>query len=278
MIGLAVSAILSGALIAGWLASRSNSAGRDASPPGGARAVLAYGTRAWASELLTQINLRFDLVLLGAYAGAAQAGIYSVALSTTSIAWVLMAAFAISALPRSARLNAEHGRAALEAADRDAGDARTIRHTVLVIPAVAGAELLLAVGIPLFYGGGFDRSIVLGLILLPGSLLLGVGMTATATLLGRGHTRIVLKIGLAVVPATVAAYALAIPAGGATAAAIVSSFSYSAYAALAVAALSRVSALGGLELLRPGRADIDDYRSLALRGAARLRGTTVSPQ
>jgi O-antigen/teichoic acid export membrane protein len=280
VIGFAAAAILSGTLIAAWLALRSGDRDRrDAGPPGGARAVLAYGVRAWASELLTQVNLRLDLVLLGAYAGAAQAGIYSVALSTTSVAWVLMAAFAISALPRSARMHAEHGRAALEAADRDAGDARTIRHTVLVIPAVAAAELLLlTVGIPLFYGAGFDRSIVLGMILLPGSLLLGVGMAAAAALLGRGRTRAVLKVGLAVVPATIGAYLLAIPAGGATAAAIVSSASYAAYALLAVAALSRVSTLRGPELLRPRRADVEDYRSFAVEGISRLRGGTVSPR
>ncbi len=278
VIGFAASTILSGTLIASWLVRQSGGSRDEASPPGGARAVLSYGARAWASELLTQINLRLDLVLLGAYAGAAATGVYSVALSTTAVAWLLMAAFAISALPRSARLHAEHGRAALTAADRDAGDARTIRHTVLVIPAVAAGELLLlAVGIPLFYGGGFDRSIVLGLILLPGSLLLGVGMAAVAIMLGRGHTRPVLKIGLAVVPATVAAYLLSIPSGGSTAAAVVSSASYAIYAALAVAALSRVTDLGGAELLRPRRADVDDYRSLALQSAARLRGGSPMP-
>jgi O-antigen/teichoic acid export membrane protein len=266
VIGFAAAMILGGAGVAAWLTVRARGARRDASPPGGARAVLAYGTRAWASEVLTQVNLRADLVLLGAYAGAAEAGVYSVALSTTSIAWVLTAAFAISALPRAARLHAEKGRFALDAAGRDASDARTIRHTVLIIPAVAATELLLlGVGIPLFYGAGFHRSIGLGLILLPGSLLLGVGMAAVAILLGRGRTGLVLRVGLAVVPATVAAYALAIPGGGAGGAAIVSSASYASYAALALLALRRASGLGTRELLRPRQADVEDYRSLARR-------------
>jgi len=279
VIGFAASMVLSGTGIAAWLMARSGEAHRDASPPGGPRAVLAYGTRAWASEVLTQVNLRVDLVLLGAYAGAAEAGIYSVALSTTSVAWVLTAAFAISALPRSARLHAEHGRFALGAADRDASDTRTIRHTVLVIPAVAAAELLLlGVGIPLFYGADFHRSIGLGLILLPGSLLLGVGMAAVAILLGRGRTGLVLRVGLAVVPATIAAYAIAIPTGGASGAAIVSSASYAAYAALSLLALRRASGLGARELLRPRRADVEDYRSLARRGFARFGRSTVSPR
>jgi O-antigen/teichoic acid export membrane protein len=280
VIGFAASVVLSGTAIAAWLAAQSRQASQAASPPGGARAVLAYGTRAWMSELLTQVNLRADLVLVGAYVGATEAGVYSVALSTTSIAWVLTAAFAISALPRSARLHAEHGRAALGAAERDSSDARTIRHTVLVIPAVAIAELaLLAIGIPLFYGDVFHRSVGLGLILLPGSLMLGVGMAAVAVLLGRGETSRVLWVGLAVVPATIAAYAIAIPASGdATGAAIVSTVSYAAYAALALLALHRVSGLRGRELLLPRRADLDDYRSLTRRSIERIsRRASAAP-
>lgn len=277
VIGFAASVALSGTAIAVWLVTRAAHAGADASPPGGPRAVLAYGVRAWASELLTQVNLRADLVFLGAYAGAAAAGVYSVALSTTSIAWVLTAAFAISALPRSARLHAEHGRARIDAAERDAADARTIRHTVLIIPAVAAAELLLlTVGIPVFYGADFHRSIGLGLILLPGSLLLGVGMAAVAVLLGRGRTAPVLAVGLAVVPATVAALAIAIPAGGATGAAIVSTLSYTVFTALALLALGRACGLRGRELLLPRREDVEDYRGLAARGLARFGGGTVS--
>ena len=71
--------------------------------------------------------------------------------------------------------------------------------------------LLLLIGIPLLYGDEFDRSIDLGLILLPGSLLLGLGMAAIAILLAGGETRRVLRICLRSCPATVVAYALAIP-------------------------------------------------------------------
>ena len=146
------------------------------------------------------------------------------------------------------------------------------RHAVLFVPAVAiGILLLLTVGIPLFYGAAFHRSIGLGLILLPGSLLLGLGMVAIAILLGRGETARVLRVCLLVVPATVVACLVAIPAGGATAAAIVSSASYLAFTLVAVLQLGAASGLTGRELLLPRRADLGDYRSLASRGIARLR-------
>ncbi len=272
VIGLAVATVGSGIAAIGWLAMASRRSTRHASPPRGLRGVLAFGLPAWASELLMQLNLRIDLILVGTYAGAAAGGVYSVALSTTSIAWTVMAAFAISALPRSARLQAESERNLIEIADRHASDARTTRHAVLAMPPMGVAiVLLLTVGIPLFYGDSFDRSIELGLILLPGSLLLGLGMAAVAILLAGGETRRVLRLCLAIVPATVVAYALAIPGGGTTAAAIVASLSYAAFTALAVAELRTASGLAARELLLPRRSDLADYRQLASRGIDRAR-------
>lgn len=272
VIGLGVATVASGLGIAAWLLRGPGREAVAARLPGRVPAVIRFGLKAWGSELLMQVNLRVDLILVGLYAGATAGGVYSVALSTTGIAWVVTAAFAVSALPRSARLQAHSERGLIEARERDSRDARALRHAVLVIPvAAAGILALLAVGIPLFYGSEFHRSISLGLILLPGSLLLGVGMAAVSILLGRGEAMRVLRVGLAVVPATVLACLLAIPSGGATAAAIVSSCSYAGFALLAVGQLHAVSglALGGL--LVPRRADLDDYRELTRRVLSGLR-------
>jgi O-antigen/teichoic acid export membrane protein len=276
IIGLAVATVGSGLAVVFWLSRTSRHSSLDISPPGGLRAVFAFGLPAWASELLIQLNLRIDLILVGSYLGAADGGVYSVALSATSIAWLVMAAFAISALPRSARLQADSERDLITTSARRASDARTTRHAVLAMPVVGiGVVLLLTIGIPLLYGDSFDRSVELGLILLPGSLLLGLGMAAIAILLAGGETRRVLRACLAIVPATVVAYALAIPAGGATAAAIVASLSYAAFTVLAVAELRAASGLAVGELLIPGRSDLADYRNLAARGIDRARSRRV---
>jgi O-antigen/teichoic acid export membrane protein len=266
VIGMSAAMVITGTLIAAWLLRSGEAAGHVAAPPRGMRSVVSLGSRAWGSELLQQVNLRADLVLLGGFAGAAEGGVYSVALSTTSIAWILTEAFAISALPRSARLQAETERAVLEPTVRDSSDSRILRHAVLVIPAVAAMEaVLLLVGLPIFYGSAFHRSIGLGFILLAGSLTLGVGRAALSMLLARGFANRVLAVGLAVVPVTVIAYVLAIPSGGATAAAIVSSGSYLAYTLLAVAVFSISTGISYGSLLVPGRADVDDYRQALAR-------------
>lgn len=272
VIGGALAMSLSGAMVAAWLLIGSNRDESPVHPPRGLRAVISFGSRAWGSELLQQVNLRADLILVGAYAGAAEGGVYSIALSTTSIAWILTQAFAISALPRSARRHAASERDSADAVQRDAGDARLMRHTVLVIPAVAVAEaLLLAIGIPLLYGSDFHRSIELGFILLPGSLVLGVGLSALAILLGRGRGNLVLRVGLAVIPATVAAYLLAAPSGGATAVAIISSASYLVYSVIAVTALCFATGLPTRSLLVPGASDVGDYRIAAAGVLSRFR-------
>ncbi|MEA3059812.1 MAG: hypothetical protein QOE50_1224 [Sphingomonadales bacterium] len=275
VIGLAAAWVISGAVTAAWVLRRDRQEAEAKAPSGGILAVAAFGSRAWGSELLQQLNLRADLILLGAIAGAAEGGVYSVALTTTSIAWILTDAFAISALPRSARLHAESEREVLSSEDRDASDARLMRHTILVIPVVALFEAaLLLIGIPLFYGDAFHRSIGLGFILLPGSLALGVGRAALAILLAHGYANRVLGVGLAVVPATVVAYLLVLPSAGATGAAIVSSVSYVAYTVIGIAVLAATTGLSIRNLLLPGSSDLDDYRAGFGRGlayAARLR-------
>lgn len=260
VIAMAASVIASGALIATWLLA-AEAPRQTTAAPGGMRGVLAFGLRPWVSELLVQVNLRGDLILVGAYLGAAAAGIYSVALSATSVAWVLIEAFAISALPRSARLHAAGDLDSTAIALRDASAGRVMRHAVLAIPPVAlGAAALLAIGVPLFYGSEFGRSIDLGFILLAGSLAFGVGRAALAILLAHGRADRVLQVGMVIVPATVVAYLIAIPAAGLDAAAIVSSCSYLAFTALAVVALSRASRIALSALLVPRRTDVADYR------------------
>lgn len=266
VIALAVATFVAGVAIAIWLLAGPGGAGPDARPPGGPRAVTAYGLPVWGSELLTQVNVRAGLIAVGVYAGATASGIFSIGLSTANVVWMTIAAFAISALPRSARLQAGSERDTLSAADRDAGDARTIRHTVIAAPpAAVGGALLAIVGIPLFYGSALDASIEIALLLLPGSLLLGVGMAAVSILLARGRTGLVLATNLAVVPATIAVLALVVPSGGPTGAAVVSTLSFSAFALVALALLSTACRLPARDLLIPRAADLDDYRVLAAR-------------
>ena len=70
-----------------------------------ARRALRFGLQSWGANLLQQINYRFDVLILGAFAGASDVGVYSVALTLTSVAWVLPQALQTVLFPRVASLD-----------------------------------------------------------------------------------------------------------------------------------------------------------------------------
>ena len=185
--------------------------------------------------------------------------------------WILPQALGTVALPRVSALVAADS-AELEtphAAGLSAPMARrALRHGVLLAGAagvLVAALLLLA---PVIFGGGFDRTVGLGMIMLPGVIALALGRVMIALLLGLGRSNAVLAIGAAVVPAALAAYLLAVPGGGATAAAIVSCAAYLLTTLGAAVELGRA----GLPLWHssslPGRGDLAEYLD-ALRGRGR---------
>src|SRR5439155_5329019 len=99
--GLAVPFGLSGAVIGLPAAALIGSAvgvlllaperGRDSvvDRPGLLRRALRFGLQSWGANLLQQINYRFDVLILAAYATPRDVGVYSVALTLTAVAWVL---------------------------------------------------------------------------------------------------------------------------------------------------------------------------------------------
>ena len=51
--------------------------------------ALRFGLQGWVANLLQQVNYRFDVLILGGFATARDVGVYSIALTLTSVAWVL---------------------------------------------------------------------------------------------------------------------------------------------------------------------------------------------
>ena len=65
--------------------------------------------------------------------------------------------------------------------------ARVIRHTVILqLPTGLGLMALLLIAIPLVYGEAFHQSIALGVLLLPGVLILSIAKVVSPVVTGRG--------------------------------------------------------------------------------------------
>ena len=223
------------------------------------RTAVGFGTRTWASDLLSLVNLRGDLILVGALSSSSQAGLYGVATAITSLGLVAPQALAQVLLPRVAGVD-QKPISAEEDSRTTIG--RAGRQSVLI---AIGSSLLLIVAIalvPALYGSPFDDAVPLGLILIPGVAAFGVSRVLAYALAGLGAPGLVLRLTFSVVVPTVIAFVVAISLLDALGAALVSTVSYSLSLAVIVIALSRRSGVAIGDLLAPRRRDLSAYPEL----------------
>jgi O-antigen/teichoic acid export membrane protein len=253
---------------------RDRAAGRKPSrQPGELRAAARFGLLSWGSEVLQNLNYRLDLFVLNAFGVTADVGVYSVALTVTSFAWILPSALQTVLFPRTARLDAPESPARDDGlSEVDLAASRGTRQTVLLlVPTAAALVFALLVLVPLLYGSKFDRTTELGLILVPGTLALGMARVLVAVTSGRGRPQYSLYGRLIDMPITAVLYLTLIPANGATGAAIASSISYGLTGVISFVFFRRVIHLPLRTLLVPTRADLRDWRLAARAARIRLR-------
>jgi O-antigen/teichoic acid export membrane protein len=237
------------------------------------RPALRFGLLAWGGNLLQQVNYRFDLLILGAFATTAAVGVYSVALTLTSVAWVLPHGLQMVIFPRTASLDAAAESGELSGEDSDAAVARGVRHSVLLlVPAGLIVAVLLLV-VPLVYGSSFDQTVGLGFVLLPGVLALGVGKVFASVVAGRGGVRYNLYTSAIAAVLTLALYFTLIPAYEEWGAAAASSISYLATAVISALFFKRALEIPLSAALIPTTADLRNYPEAlnALRAHLRAR-------
>ncbi|MDX6506857.1 MAG: hypothetical protein QOG06_1501 [Gaiellaceae bacterium] len=263
VVGIPASALLGVLLAAKLLADE---ASRDTTPDGGEplSRALRFGLQSWGANLLQQVNYRFDVLILGGFATAADVGVYSVALTLTSIAWILPQALQTVLFPRAASLDESAVTGEVTADESDDAVAKTVRHGVLLtLPAGLAVAVLLLIGIPVLYGHRFHQTIGLGFVLLPGVLLLGIGKILGSATTGRGHPRYALYIGVISVPLTLGLYLGLIPFFDAWGASAASSISYAGSAVLTLVFFRRATGIGLRRALLPTLDDLSDYRLAA---------------
>jgi O-antigen/teichoic acid export membrane protein len=263
VIGLPAAALVAasvGAIFLGREAARDTSA----DTPGSLGRAIRFGAQSWGANLLQQINYRFDVLILGAFAASSAVGVYSVALTLTGTAWVLPQGLQTVLFPRVAGLDEATRAGDMSIEESDAGLAKAIRHGVLLtLPAGLLISVLLLVGVPLLYGPKFHETIWLGFILLPGTLMLGVAKILSSAIAGRGYPRyLLISAGISAL-LTLALYFSLIPLFNAWGAAIGSSVSYGITSLLWLFFFRRTTRIGLREAFVPRSEDIADYAGLA---------------
>ena len=185
------------------------------------RRAIGFGATAWIGHVLAVAVQRGDLFLLSATGTREDVGHYAIAVAVTTPLWVLPSGLGSVLLPRMAALGGSHGEV------RNHFEAKALRHGAALVIATAAvtAAGILAL-LPSIYGTAFEESRVPALILIPGTIALGVAFMATASLSGRGRPGDFLRTWLAVLPVSAVLYATLVPAYGPTGAASASSGSY----------------------------------------------------
>jgi len=266
VIGFAGGWVIGGLIVTVWASRYASKPEAGVGPPLGLREAGGFGLRAWVNDLFQFVNLRPDLFVLSAYYGTADTGVYAVTVSITSLVWIVSQPLASVVLPRTASVAA----AATTTPDLHldvpiSSQSSAVRHAVLVSGAAGLVVLPVLAAAPLVWGPGFDRVLGLGLVMMPGVVLLGVGRVMVAAFTGRGAASQALLVGLVSFPLTLVAFLLVIPHHGASGAAIVSCCSYTVASLLSAALFFRSSRLSPTTALAPRRADIEDYANLARR-------------
>jgi O-antigen/teichoic acid export membrane protein len=237
------------------------------------RRALGFGAQAWGANLLQQINYRFDVLILAAYASSQDVGVYSVALTLTAVAWVLPQALTTVLFPRIASLDQATIAGEISADESDAALAKGVRHAVLLsIPAGVIIGLLLLIAVPLLYGPEFHQTIWLGFVLLPGTLLLGVSRVLSTVVTGRGYPRYALYASVVQASAALGLYFGLIPTFHAWGAAAGSSLSYAFTAVVGLVFVRKVTAIGFREAFVPRADDVADYGGLVRLARAWRQG------
>jgi O-antigen/teichoic acid export membrane protein len=266
VVGMTLASVLVGVGALVWGARRLPRQGDGA--PGQLRAAVSFGVKGYAANALQLLNYRLDLFVLSAVASSAAVGRYSLAVSITSLLWLLPRALSDVLFPRVARLSGDGDEAA-----REMVETKSVRHASIVVGAgcvaiLVGLELLV---VPVF-GSEYAAATNLGLILLPGAAVIGIGSVLAATIVGRGKPIYSLYTVLVSTPVTIALYAALIPTLHATGAALASTLSYVLSFALGAWFYRRLTGRHVLPLLLPTRSELDDLLSVGRRLVHRASG------
>jgi O-antigen/teichoic acid export membrane protein len=275
VMGFASGWLLGGLITAVWAIRYTARPEAGAGPERRLREAGGFGLRAWVNDLFQFINLRPDLFILSAYYGAADTGVYAVTVGLTSLVWIVTQPLASVVLPRTATVSAIDP--TLRPTVPSASHISAVRHSVLVSLAATLAVIPLLAAAPLLWGPAFDRTLEVGLILVPGVALLGIGRVMVAAFTGRGAANQALVVGLVSFPLTFVAFLLVIPDHGTTGAATVSSCSYVAASLLSALLFFRSTGSPAATALVPRSSDLRDYVNLAKRALSRGRPSGGSP-
>jgi O-antigen/teichoic acid export membrane protein len=231
------------------LARRSRIAGRP--DAGLARSMLGYGFRVYVAILVSFLVIRVDLLLVNAYLGRTEVGLYSIAATLADGMFVLPMVVGLNLFPRVAR------------GDPTNASAEVFRSVAVLYGLFCLATVPIAgIAIRTFFGGQFDGATSLYYWLLPGIYSLGLLTILSHHFAGRGFPREAVAVWFAGLGLNLALNFAFLPGRGAWVAALVSSITYTALLVLHMWLFAREA--GGFGAMRPRAGEVVRFVRVAV--------------
>jgi O-antigen/teichoic acid export membrane protein len=234
------------------LARRSGIAGLP--NPALARTMLEYGFRVYVAILVSFLVIRLDLLLVNAYSGSTQAGLYSVAATLADGMFVLPMVVGLNLFARVAR------------GDPVQASAEVFRSIAVLYGLICLVTVPLAAPmIRVFFGTAYEDSTSLYYWLLPGIFCLGMLTILSQHFAGRGFPRQLIVIWLGGLALNILLNVVFLPGRGAWVAALTSSITYALLLALHMWLFAREA--GGYGSMRPRPGEVLRFVRVALSRA-----------
>lgn len=232
------------------------------------RGALKFALPCYLGNFVQFLNYRLDLFILGALAGYASVGRYTLAVSLGQMIWLLSSSAANVLLPKIAASE---------------GSNDSIQNTNRLNRLIFAASLISAIclglvasqAIPLLYGAAFGPSFPALLLLLPGIAVFSTVNILAAYLAGIGQPRLNLMVAVAALCVTVGLDLYLIPKLDILGASLASTASYSVSAVLTMILYMRKTRSSLRQLLVPTSEDLGLARQLAQPVLRRLRPRAV---
>ena len=186
-----------------------------------AREMFTYGFRVYVAILASFLVIRLDLLLVNAYLGRKEAGLYSVAATLADGMFVLPMVIGLNLFPRVAR------------GDPTAASAEVFRSVAVLYGLFCLATAPVAgIGIRAFFGDQYSGATSLYYWLLPGIFCLGLLTILSQHFAGRGYPVQAIAIWISGLALNIALNLVFLPGRGAWVAALTSSVTYAYLLAL----------------------------------------------
>jgi O-antigen/teichoic acid export membrane protein len=228
--------------------------------------VLAFGLKLQLGFVVWFLLLRLDVFLVGAYLGAREVGIYSLAVLFAELVWLVTNPLVQAALPFQAEVSIRES-APLAF--------KVVRFNIALAVLFAGAFAAVSwFVIPRLYGSEFGESYETLVLLLPGVVAMAAARPLSLLLTRQERPLVYSAVACAGLVANVALNVLLLPSLGVVGASVASSVAYVGVSAAWIAWALRASRTSLREAFAPRASDVQTIRDAwRARGLSRTAAT-----